>query len=481
MSPLYRWDESATRYINLRTGELFPADEPDEIIVGADAPSSLNYAVPGSNVIYISPTGNNANPGTFASPKQTLIGAQTAASNGWTVIMRGGIYTGYQGSITKTLFIQPYPGETVIVDGQDITQAAMIVNSASKIRGLTFRDFNVTNDASYNRGIMVPSAGSGAEFEQCNFDDFGANVTVSTTPNGHGPLRITDNANVKVSRCSFRRSAVWHIYTNRAQNLIIDRCYFTGSNMLGHPPQPLAASVKHCRSLNAVLSYNLSVDNRGGQGFWLDVSCYNTKMIGNSVTGGYEAILIELSGTTLVLSNRITNGTTYGIRSLNSSQGLYGWNEIAGGNPHIELGILQDERRNINEPYFAEGVTWLSRNNQLIGNRLGGNFQYGQFGSYDYTKPDKGGPTQLGVDMIDLISGNEYLPKANGANETAQWSSAPVGSDFAGRSLTQLIAAHPAKVKRENTAMSSDIASLLGVAPGMYVGPVTPILVPAVA
>jgi Concanavalin A-like lectin/glucanases superfamily len=82
--------------------------------------------VPTSNVIYIAPNGNNANPGTSGSPKQTLEGAQSALPSpapGWTIVCRGGNYnrTGTfapnkSGTTGNPITVMAYPGETVIMD-----------------------------------------------------------------------------------------------------------------------------------------------------------------------------------------------------------------------------------------------------------------------------------------------------------------------------------------------------------------------------
>jgi hypothetical protein len=455
--------------------------EPVTETAGALPIGTASYTIPETNVMIISLTGNDSNSGSVLSPKRTLQGAQAAASAGWTVVARGGTYTGGLGVINKAITVQNYPGETVWFDGQTTVQHTMTIGSSVRFRGVGFKRYNVTNDAQFERGIVIPGTGSNTLFENCHFEDFGANIDIARNGNGAGPLRVFSCADVVIRRCTFKRSGVFHIYTNRTEGMIIENNLMDGSNMLGHPPQPLAAGVKHCRSVDAVFRHNICINNNGGQGFWLDVSCYRTVFHGNVVHGGYEAILVELSGTALVVGNYIRSGTVYGLRALCSSQVTIGWNEVVGGgpNPHIEIAVLQDERRNQgDEPYLAQGVTWLARNNKVIANRVGPTFAYGQIGVYDYTSAARGGPTQAAVDMIDMIAGNEYIARSDGRNESFQWSHT-AGQTFAGRSLTQLIAAHPTKVKRENVVMPADVAALFGIpAGGLYVGPVKPAPVP---
>lgn len=49
----------------------------------------------GSASYYISPTGDDSNPGTVDAPFRTLLRAQDAASAGDVVYIRGGLYNGF--------------------------------------------------------------------------------------------------------------------------------------------------------------------------------------------------------------------------------------------------------------------------------------------------------------------------------------------------------------------------------------------------
>lgn len=90
----------------------------DPVVVGSLPVGAAVYAIPGGAVLYVSTTGNNANPGTLASPKASLAGAISAANSGTTIILREGVYT--EEVVTpsnKTLTIQAYPDEEVWFDG----------------------------------------------------------------------------------------------------------------------------------------------------------------------------------------------------------------------------------------------------------------------------------------------------------------------------------------------------------------------------
>lgn len=101
-----------------------------DLDAGSTVPTTA-YTIPASNVIYLSTTGNDANPGTsIGAPKRTLWGTATTSGaysavpvNG-TIVVRGGVYE--EGSVggstaiplrSKACTIQAYAGEQVWFDG----------------------------------------------------------------------------------------------------------------------------------------------------------------------------------------------------------------------------------------------------------------------------------------------------------------------------------------------------------------------------
>jgi hypothetical protein len=95
-------------------GELIP-----DIVAGSLPVGAAEYEIPQSNVLYVAPSGNNSNPGTVNSPKATLAGAVSAASNGYTIVLREGTYH-ESTNISKQLTVQNYPGEEVWFDGSSV-------------------------------------------------------------------------------------------------------------------------------------------------------------------------------------------------------------------------------------------------------------------------------------------------------------------------------------------------------------------------
>lgn len=92
-------------------------------------PGCLSTTLSSPTTIYMSPTGNDANPGTQASPVATLAGAQAKIPVNYTtdyrVYVRGGEYRGQmvewtRVSSTHRIRIEAFPGETPVFDGRDV-------------------------------------------------------------------------------------------------------------------------------------------------------------------------------------------------------------------------------------------------------------------------------------------------------------------------------------------------------------------------
>lgn len=105
-----------------------PPPPPPSLDKSGNTVPTSNYPIP-PGAIFVSPAGNNANPGTEAAPKRTVFGSGGAYSvvpvDG-TIVMRGGIYEegttggGHSVPSTRPFTIQAYPGEQVWFDGSTV-------------------------------------------------------------------------------------------------------------------------------------------------------------------------------------------------------------------------------------------------------------------------------------------------------------------------------------------------------------------------
>lgn len=143
------------------------ADPPSKGLPQDTAMSVLNVLggtrVPGSTSYYISPTGNDANPGTVDAPFKTILRAQDAAKAGDVVYIRGGLYnsftvptTGlpfedvysYVNPITKSgITYEAYPGDARPVfdfSGVPTTKRVAGFFIADDVTNVNFVGFDVT-------------------------------------------------------------------------------------------------------------------------------------------------------------------------------------------------------------------------------------------------------------------------------------------------------------------------------------------------
>lgn len=126
---------------------------------------------------YVSPTGNNGNPGTEAQPWATLTYAAGQLAAGDTLFARSGTYserlvlTGKSGSLAQPITIRNYPGETPIINGAAITVptggrqglVAFINCSHLVFQGFEVTHFVTTAADRIPIGVQIEGAGTGLQ------------------------------------------------------------------------------------------------------------------------------------------------------------------------------------------------------------------------------------------------------------------------------------------------------------------------------
>ncbi|MDZ8119149.1 DUF1565 domain-containing protein [Pontiella agarivorans] len=123
------WDDTPLDSVNnipgspsLSFGFVINLNEPD-ITLRADNITLKNFSIPSQSTYYVSPDGNDNNPGTESQPFKTLQHGINQLSAGNTLLVRGGRYnesviaSGLTGSSASPVVIQAYPDEYVFLDG----------------------------------------------------------------------------------------------------------------------------------------------------------------------------------------------------------------------------------------------------------------------------------------------------------------------------------------------------------------------------
>ncbi len=139
-------------------------------------------SITSARTYYVSPNGNDTNPGTISQPWGTLNRAFSSAIAGDTVYFRGGVYLptsesqlGYidkNGTINDPICFQNFPGEIPIIDCSKVLADnftyAIRGNYANyiKIKGLTIRNLFQSNSTSVVQAVDFYK-GTGIWIEQC--------------------------------------------------------------------------------------------------------------------------------------------------------------------------------------------------------------------------------------------------------------------------------------------------------------------------
>jgi hypothetical protein len=132
-------------------------------------------------VYYVSTTGNDSNPGTFAQPWLTIQHAANTATAGATVNVMGGVYNAYvsfpnSGTASEPIIFQSYPvlvGTTVqpaVIDGTGLTvsgtQGLITISGARSyitVNGFEIRNLTATTKSAVPCGVWITGSGTGVQ------------------------------------------------------------------------------------------------------------------------------------------------------------------------------------------------------------------------------------------------------------------------------------------------------------------------------
>lgn len=101
-------------------GLALPSPSPSPPVTDTPPLEQPNDTVVPKNALYVSASGNDSSNGSASSPIRSLSRATSKASNGQTIVVRGGTY--HETVVMpagKTLHLRNYPGETVWMDGSE--------------------------------------------------------------------------------------------------------------------------------------------------------------------------------------------------------------------------------------------------------------------------------------------------------------------------------------------------------------------------
>ncbi|EEM80175.1 hypothetical protein bthur0011_58840 [Bacillus thuringiensis serovar huazhongensis BGSC 4BD1] len=359
------------------------------------------FAQTNSNVIsvtnyYVSPTGNDLNPGTLDQPFATIQKAANVAKEGSTIYIRGGVYkqkvrVAHSGASGAPITFQNYQDEKVILDGSNVKledDGLFTIEDKNyiQVKGLEFRNLKSTKVSETPIGIYITGTGSYIVIRNNYIHHIEANVKDG---NAHG---IAVNGNVDSFEVTNNK-----VHDNNNIGIVL----------IGHEGVSPVASLDQARNgivRNNIVHHNSSITNTSYNEYSAD---------GIYVDGGKEIIIeqnqsyendlgIEVASEhagkgasqITVRDNTISYNIMSGIAigGYDSQQGYVENNTITNNviykndtkdqeSGQIELNY--DTRNNVitnNQIYASNSRIFISNNfNKNTGSKLDYNHYYGDF------------------------------------------------------------------------------------------------------
>jgi hypothetical protein len=189
-----------------------------------------------TSTLYVSPSGNDSNPGTVARPLKTIQHAANLAKPGTTVYIAGGIYCERlritSGGSQEGGFVtfRSQPGERAILDGSCLTVAEgedPLVELANvsfvRVQELEIRNLRTSDYRSVPWGIRVAGAGSHIEILQNDVHHIEQNSSGRAHPgNGFGIGVYGTDAKMPISDLVIDGNQVHHLKTGSSESLVVN-------------------------------------------------------------------------------------------------------------------------------------------------------------------------------------------------------------------------------------------------------------------
>lgn len=171
-------------------------------------------------------------------------------------------------------------------------------------------------------------------------------------------------ADVVLERVSVLRAGLLGVHAATADRLKVSHSRLDDNNTERFNNAPVSGGIKVGRSRTVTVT-NSSVSNNLGQGYWSDVSVYDTRILNSNVVGNRAAgVFLEISARGTVANNIISDNGGDGIKINNTSTvAIFNNTVVRNGRA---LDIVQDARRPGNTSYGQDSrfprdpeMTWL--------------------------------------------------------------------------------------------------------------------------
>ena len=242
----------------------------------------------------------------------------------------------------------------------DLAQALRVRGEGTVIRGIGVRHYA---PSIWNIGAVTVDAAK-VRLENVAIHD--------TSTIGLGVVR----ADVVLDRVSVLRAGLLGVHAATADRLMVSSSRLDGNNSEQFNSAPVSGGIKVGRSRTVTVT-DSSVSGNLGQGYWSDVSVYDTRILNSNIVGNRAAgVFLEISARGTVANNIISDNGGDGVKINNTSTVTICNNTVVRNGR--ALNIVQDPRRPANTSYGDDTrypndpeMTWLlgpvSVRNNVIG------------------------------------------------------------------------------------------------------------------
>lgn len=298
-----------------------------------------------------------------AHPDQVFVGSTALRQ----VASRAAVVKGtfYLDETTSRLYIGTAPSSGT-VRASTLTKALSIRTAGTVVRGIGIRRYS---PSIWHIGAVTVEAPD-VTLHQVTVQD---SATI-----GVGVIR----EDVLLSRLTVVRSGLLGVHAATADRLRVVGSRLDHNNVERFNSAPVSGGLKAGRSRGITVDRS-SISHNLGQGYWSDVSVYDTRILRSNVVGNRAAgVFLEISARATVADNLITDNGGDGVK-VNNTSSVSIWNNtvVRNGRP---LNLVQDPRRPYNTSYGQDRrypddpeMTWLlgpvTVRNNVIGLPRGAN------------------------------------------------------------------------------------------------------------
>jgi hypothetical protein len=191
-------------------------------------------------IYYVSTSGNDSNPGTFAQPWLTIQHAANTATAGATVNVLGGVYNAYvsfpnSGTASEPIIFQSYPvlvGTTLqgaVIDGTGLsccgssgTEGLITISGARSyitVNGFEIRNLTATSKSAVPCGVWITGSGTGVQILNNQIHNI---VTTSEKSGNACGLFVYGTSQTPITQLVVSGNEVYNLKTGNSESMTIN-------------------------------------------------------------------------------------------------------------------------------------------------------------------------------------------------------------------------------------------------------------------